>query len=789
MKITPSSRILRMLGEIEFDEWQCIAELVDNALDDFSEIERDDIPWAGGFKVSVSLPSPKAKLADAVVKVSDTGRGMSYDRLEQSVRAGWSSNDRFDKLGLFGMGFNVSTARLGRRTRVLTTRRGDDRWIGVEIDLDQIGDDFEAQDIEEAKADPNEHGTRIEISGLHPDRADWLRRNASNLRETLGRTYSWILDNKPFELWVQGQRVKPRLHCRWGDDRAVTYGQGGSAERIPAYIAIDETFDPAEACTNCGNWQVPDKGTCEQCGGDRLTLRERRIHGWLGVQRHLHKREFGIDFLRNGRKILQWDKRLFDWKNPNDPATGAVDTEYPIELANQGGRLIGEIHLDHVPVTYQKNAFEYSDRGWRAAIDYLRGVGPMQPEKAKRLGYPVNDSPLAQLYRGYRRNAAGLRCLIPGDGKGPIHDETRRWAQLFHQGDADYQDDQRWWDAVVNHEELSKAAKLAKAEGAAPYKPDEAAVLEALGVAIGESDTPGAPPGAVSSADQTPASAPAPPSAKTTKETFQERIARYRADSTIVPELTRDFGIPRIGDLRVETRRLSTVELRDTAAQPTPVLLVQGPGGTGTAFVDPAHQVFAKLGADPTELLIVEIAAVLKVKAESDLTHAQLIALLRAHCLLDLAPRMDVVFAQARELLSDVRRMMALRIDADPGRAFQYLSPDELTATENEMIANGQVTHTQALGQTGEFLLYAPPLFVVRLLEEWPETFMDGHVFAGPYASVSSLSARRLSVAKVAGYLNDIATLLSFTAERGPQQLQRTRLSIQLLADELVAEA
>jgi hypothetical protein len=41
----------------------------------------------------------------------------------------------------------------------------------------------------------------------------------------------------------------------------------------------------------------------------------------------------------------------------------------------------------------------------------------------------------------------------------------------------------------------------------------------------------------------------------------------------------------------------------------------------------------------------------------------------------------------------------------------------------------------------------------------------------------------------VVGYLNDIATLMSFRADPGPLQLQRTRLSIKLLADELAAEA
>lgn len=84
----------------------------------------------------------------------------------------------------------------------------------------------------------------------------------------------------------------------------------------------------------------------------------------------------------------------------------------------QGGRLIGEIHLDHVPVNYQKNAFEFFDRGWLAAVEYLRGSGPLLPQKAKSVGYSPNDSPLGRLFKGYRRNDAGLRYLVPGDGRG-----------------------------------------------------------------------------------------------------------------------------------------------------------------------------------------------------------------------------------------------------------------------------------------------------------------------------------------------------------------------------------
>ena len=38
--ITPSPRVLRMLGQIEFKPWQCLAELIDNSI----EINKRIIP-------------------------------------------------------------------------------------------------------------------------------------------------------------------------------------------------------------------------------------------------------------------------------------------------------------------------------------------------------------------------------------------------------------------------------------------------------------------------------------------------------------------------------------------------------------------------------------------------------------------------------------------------------------------------------------------------------------------------------------------------------------------------
>ena len=81
--LTPVPRILRTLGEIPFDPWQCFAELVDNSLDALQEHEtgserRVDIYWS-----SAQTPREEQEIV-----VQDNGPGMTLETLNKAARAG-----------------------------------------------------------------------------------------------------------------------------------------------------------------------------------------------------------------------------------------------------------------------------------------------------------------------------------------------------------------------------------------------------------------------------------------------------------------------------------------------------------------------------------------------------------------------------------------------------------------------------------------------------------------------------------------------------------------------------
>ena len=126
-----------MLGQIDFKPWQCLAELIDNSIDAFLDEQAQGF-LAASPSITIDLPSDMdLRNGNGRLIIRDNGSGMTREQLGNAVRAGYSGNDPVEKMGLFGMGFNISTARLGRRTEVWTTTRDSLEWIGIVIDFDQ----------------------------------------------------------------------------------------------------------------------------------------------------------------------------------------------------------------------------------------------------------------------------------------------------------------------------------------------------------------------------------------------------------------------------------------------------------------------------------------------------------------------------------------------------------------------------------------------------------------------------------------------------------------------------
>jgi hypothetical protein len=79
VNINPSPRVLRILGDIPFEPWQCVAELIDNSIDAFSKLRRvgKAVPDA---KIDVVWSDDSVGAQDRSVEVVDNAGGMKLSR-------------------------------------------------------------------------------------------------------------------------------------------------------------------------------------------------------------------------------------------------------------------------------------------------------------------------------------------------------------------------------------------------------------------------------------------------------------------------------------------------------------------------------------------------------------------------------------------------------------------------------------------------------------------------------------------------------------------------------------
>lgn len=788
LDIRPSPRVLQVLGDIEMTPVMCLAELIDNSFDDFLDLVReagDD--HVGTMRVNVTLPGRNDAPQTAEIIISDTGRGMDLETLNNAVRAGWTGNDPFSNLGLFGMGFNIASARLGNRTRVMTTRAGDEEWVGVDINLRRLSsqENFVVPVVREPKDDVALHGTRITVVGLNPGNYESLITQGKRLRDTLGDIYAPLLERTEFELKVNAISVAPHRHCTWDESRTVNFGSGANAEEIPAVIRFDELLPDQVACRTCRQWQDPGWNECQTCGSTDLVTRTRRVHGWIGVQRYLDTEHYGIDFIRNGRKILLRDKSIFEWTDPNRPGSRQID--YPVELPSNQGRIVGEVHIDHVPVNYQKNSFITDSHEWLAVRKMLRGdAGPLRLKYRRDAGFNgYATGPLARIHRAFQNNRPGKRYLIPGNSKQAIHDKAREWGRKFHDGDTDFQDDARWWEAADLHDRIAdEDLTISELPDRQDVSPD--VITDIFGPIEPVEPTPAG--GGEPAGDGPVPESPPDAEPDDTAETFVERVERYHRDFPVMPDLEGQLGLPdAVGTLDVTVHLVEGEPVLNLDNQRVPVLAHLAARSTVWAFVDMQHPLFAEYDTSIVDIVLAEMAEIFRVAFESELSPSSIIARLKADKLSDRRLESNRVAGGAENLLDDVRARMAVALTSqeDPERAWNALTDAEQEATETRAAADGRVL-AEAISD-GSFINHVPALALPRIVTDWPEAFLDGAVFEPMYTGMAegNQQGRWLSLARIAGYLYDLGVLVDRPVKLRGDALRRAALSLELLSREL----
>jgi len=765
--LRPHPRILPMLGEINLPQWSCIAELMDNSIDAFIASMRAGEPLRES-EIHVAVPTSDNE--NARVTVRDNGAGMSAETLENAVRAGWTGNDPISNLGMFGMGFNIATARLGTVTRIWTTRAGDAEWCGLEVNFEELVRQrhFRTPRLTRPKIDPHEHGTEVTVERLKPEQRHWFSRAANRTRtnKQLARVYSAMLRAHgvpvAFRLLVNGAQLHGRDHCVWGGegnpDREVQtarYGIVNACQPVDVHLA-DRPF-----CTSCWQWLPANEENCPACGlSDHVVQRERHVHGWLGVQRFLSANDYGIDFLRHGRRIEIGSKELFFWNNE-----GVQEEEYPIDDPRHRGRIVGEIHIDHCRVTYTKDRFDRNDPAWEEMARIVRGDGPLRPDKASAQGFGENTSPLFRLFQAFRRSSpkpkvAGCyaKLLVLLD-----NDRAEEMAKRFFAGEAEYGTDSKWWELVEEADRSLLAPPPAGGD-------DDDHGLDGFG--------PSEPGGPEPTDDEG--------SAGTEAEVPQR---------TAIPSLTREYR-DEVTDQRWEIRALE-VSASDTGLGDSsrPWALTATTAGIFEFLVNVNHAVFRSTTMTPLDALLAELAwsaMDFQRGSPSDATFAGVLSGLRARYAGTHQLDPLTLSSEAASTLNAVARSLSNNIDSrDSTALFDELSPTEREAILNKM-ASRSVGDPQRIISDGRFLEFAPGKTLPIFFERHPELFLDGRYWDTAYGTVDygESAATEEARSHIVRYYSGLLMDAKWLADQDPNDLadmSRNRLVRAALAVELLA--
>jgi len=736
--ITPHPRILAMLGEIAFEPHKCIGELIDNAIDGFLSQPRF-LQENQKIRPTITIRVPHKNQigsAHAEVVVEDNGPGMTLPALTLAAKAGYSGTASLENLGLFGMGFNIATARLGGITELRSGVKGETAWSILDIDLAKLRSQASYVIRPRFENKPSEgSGTRVIIRNLKPEQARQIAsgisgatlKSVAGLRSWIGRTYTKYLReaeprlaDRSLQITVDGSPIKPFRWCIWGENREVEIGAEtrlGVPQKIRAYNPFDLVLGVGYYCTSCLSWQPEGMfgiAKCAFCGGDTVIERSRRIKGWIGIQRHLDEDEYGLDFLRNGRAILQWDKRVFSWTHPE---TSKTELEYPIDeiIRARHGRIVGEVEVDHVPVHYQKDSFEIESWLWQEVISNLRGRSPLRSQVAERMNMPRNESLLATMYKGYHRTRTIEGGRYSGSTRGRKEywsrdliidqDIARDYYEKFLRGDLEYQSDKKWYEWMLDADKEIARQKSKEAQ--------------------------------TTGGEELPSAISTPTVPETIQKTERDQL---KEEAELDEKLSSTYGFePHCTlDVSVYKVRRNLFRQQGTISHAVPIIVLPALHGSVDCFYDETHPRVEHAENDIQDLIIAEIAILLKDRYYDHLPVSFVLDHLRKSKLPDFTR--DNLVRTASHLFDEIWMPFVHAFQTysdDDKRQLRDLLGKEDIRQLSRMVAEqgrGQVMLEEILN-TGEFLKWIPHL-ISRILRQMPERFLDDRLFAVSYGNL-----------------------------------------------------
>lgn len=833
---TPDPKVLIALTHTPMQPLDALCELIDNAIDSFYSAKVQGVSIDNPI-VIVTLPTRKQLMHNGgLLRIQDNGPGMTADNAEKAIKAGFSGNNPYDTLGLFGMGFNISTGKLGNTTTFMTCRSDMSSYIKTVINLEKINNtkNYSLDALEIPKGDgevfaSGTHGTIIEVSDWWPEGnanrgfiQKLVQYGMPKIREEIGRRYASILRKGEIKIIINDEKCEPYEHCIWEDSRFVTRKSGD----IPAVFRFNQTVGSSKRCGKCTAILGSDDYVCPSCGSTVIRTIEEKVVGWVGIQRFDSDTEFGIDLIRNGRAIKIGEKSAFfeyvdEFKH--------TIKDYPID--SQYGRIVGEIHLDSVPVDFLKQDFQRSSIEWQKAMSFIRGNSSLQPTQP---GASENTSPIFKLYQGYRR----VRQFGRGDMYMGYWDADSRSAKRisrdieadyyakFKQKLPGYYDDSEWWKLVETADQ-PPIEELPECPSCGAQNLKEVEYCGVCGEILrgkqcnNESCLMKIPFSASTcphcGANQTPVVLePWTCKVCSTRNVATDEVCRncgcargtnhplseeeLLVNSAKVDALSNDgFSVILADGSKSNSVKITVYATHKPMIAPltdeSEPLIIFKEIGKLTIFVDFSHPYFTKCGLSKEQLIASEVALYfyqermnLASYTEHNLSNLTW-AILQSNWKDAVEINYDVIYREAEDVLKEIQTRIMDNLGSEAALYFDELTVDQKKKLTNTLIQHGvDLSSIGTLKDSGKYLAYVPYSFILTLYHEDPDIFFGGKVWTISLANGGEellgheivAQAREKIIIQYENYLQDV---INFNENKYCDllTLQRVKLSAEFL--------
>jgi hypothetical protein len=821
--ITPDPQVLYVLTYTSMRPIDSLCELIDNAIDSFGIASDPDRSL-----ILIDLPSRRDISEEkAILRVRDNGPGLSIDEVESSLKAGFSSKYRFGKLGLFGVGFNIASGKLGMITKFTTAKEHDDYAIETIIDLQKLRKQGHYKIIPKQIPKPTylDHGTVIEITAPWKEgnqnfgfMSKLLAQGRPTILRTLGRKYATILRKKTIRLQLGDDTVEPFEHCVWNSSRYVVRQKHG---KIYARYDVDSVIHKQRRCGECGNIVPDDSSECIQtdCKSSTIQSVEERIRGWVGIQRFLDSSHFGIDLIRNGRVIRTLEKQaVFEFADEN----GETIVDYPID--DRTGRIIGEIHLDHVPVDPAKQDFERTSPEWQRAMAHLRGQSSLQPSQP---GASENESLIYKLYQGYRKvRTPGRHDLymgkwLAGSDKATLlsPSEVQVLRKKFEEREPGFFGDDEWWSLVEQaDEEPVKGLKKCPEAGCGIESPEEAQECPACGYlfeskkCINKECSEFIPKGAAScshcGANQIPTvekpwkclvcksensesnevcticgnqRGTLDPVSENSLLSTSDKIERL--SKSLVTIKLANGELSESIDLDVYSSSSQIEVISETGSKIRVPLIRFVSSGLLNVFIDFTHSLFSNLKTTPEHAVSYEVAQYifsLNQGLASRYSGVHSLAniaqeIMNKYWGEELSTSEQTINARIDELMISIRERLASSAKDDGDDIYSNLSEKDIEALVVEIVnSRRDPAELKEMISNGEFVNFLSSKAISTILRQYPHLFFDERVWKDGYTHVEvpASAKSRIQESVKAKHLNYLEAVILFSEKTGHHKLE-----------------